>query len=170
MPTPDPTEDAVIARLEVAPVRWGIALAMLYVLAALLLYIAFAHPPEAVWAVFLVVMGGIALWQAERSRRAKGIHLELTRTELREAGPSGRRLARIADVRGVDRGALAFKPANGFLLRLTVKAPRGWVSGLWWGLGRTVAVGGTTPAGATRFMAEMIATLLKERAAGQDAG
>ncbi len=82
---------------------------------------------------------------------------------LREAGPDGRVLAEIANIRRVDRGAFAFKPSNGFLLSLKAAGPVAWVPGLWWRRGRQVGVGGLVPANQARLVAEMIAMDLARR-------
>jgi hypothetical protein len=40
-------------------------------------------------------------------------------------------LARIDEIASLDRGTFAFKPSNGFLLRLSRKGTRVWRPGLW---------------------------------------
>lgn len=165
---PETFQTKVIASVAPAPARWAFGLGVQYLLAILVLYIAFAFPPpELALRGLLVVIGLVSLLGAERARRARKVTIYLSRTRLWDS--TGREIARIEDVRAVDRGALAFKPSNGFLLRLTHAPGRAWVPGLWWRLGRSVGVGGITPAGATRFMGEMVATLLKERAAEAEA-
>ncbi|MFT6786170.1 MAG: hypothetical protein ACJATG_002178 [Dinoroseobacter sp.] len=54
------------------------------------------------------------------------------------------------------------------MLRLTDAPGRVWIPGLWWRIGKNVGVGGTTPAGASRFMGELVATLIKERERSDD--
>ncbi|MEM9031633.1 MAG: hypothetical protein AAGB18_03220, partial [Pseudomonadota bacterium] len=75
---------------------------------------------------------------------------------LREEAPDGRVLASLGDIKGVDRGAFAFKPSNGFLLRLHDPGVRAWVPGVWWRSGRYLGVGGLLPASETRAVAEAI--------------
>ena len=94
-------------------------------------------------------------------RRATSVTLELTRQELRDT--TGAVLARMDEVEALDRGMFAFKPSNGFLMRLNITKPRAWRPGLWWSLGSRVGVGGMTPAHEAKFMAEVIASLLAER-------
>ena len=89
--------------------------------------------------------------------------LELTELELRDT--TGRRIVAVADIRGVDRGALAFKPSQGFLIRTHAPQPRGWAPGLWWRLGRSVGIGGVTRAGEGKYMAETLQALLDSRGA-----
>ena len=68
----------------------------------------------------------------------------------------------MGNIASVDRGAFAFKPSNGFTVRLKSPAPRAWLPGLWWRLGRRVGVGGATPGKAARDMADVITILLKD--------
>lgn len=160
-PTDTDDDTRVLAEVHPAPARLAFSLFVQYSLGALVLYLAFAHPPELIFQIALI---GIALgfiYLAEQGRRVKGLAIYLNRQGLWDS--EGREIARLDQIRTVDRGALAFKPSNGFLLRLDTAPGRVWVPGLWWRLGRSIGVGGVTPAGATKFMGEMIATLLKER-------
>jgi hypothetical protein len=72
-------------------------------------------------------------------------------------------LARVEDIVAVNRGAFAIKPSNGFTLTLKNPAPRAWQPGLWWRLGRRVAVGGVTPGSQARPMADIIAVMVARR-------
>jgi hypothetical protein len=66
----------------------------------------------------------------------------------------------------VARGALAFKPSNGFPVTLRARGPFVWEPGLWWRIGRRVGVGGVTPGTPARFMAER----MQERIARREGG
>lgn len=139
--------------------RRVLGLAVMGALAGLLLYVAAVRPPAtAGWRVFLLALGGGTLILGEAMRRATGRALQLTRTGLFDS--DGREVARIDRIAGVDRGAFAFKPSNGFTLRLTEPGPRAWAPGVWWRLGRRVGVGGVTPAGETRAMADLLSAML----------
>ena len=105
------------------------------------------------------ILGIGALWFL--SLLATAGSRERTRHELRDS--AGGVLARMDEVTGLERGMFAFKPSNGFLLRLDTKKPRAWRPGLWWSLGSRIGVGGMTPAHQAKFMAEIIATLLAAR-------
>jgi hypothetical protein len=154
--------DPVLMRLQASPPRRLVAAGMLGTLGTLLVYVAAAHPPQGVgWALFVMACGAVALFLAIRLWQASGVALELTATELREAG--GRRLARLSEVRSVNRGTFAVKPSNGFLLVLERPAPAVWAPGLWWRIGRRVGVGGVTGRQAGRAMADAIAALLARR-------
>ena len=65
-------------------------------------------------------------------------------------------IARLDNIEKVDRSAFAMKPSNGFLIILKEPGPRVWRPGLWWRLGRRVAVGGVTNGAHTRPMADMM--------------
>ena len=140
-----------------SPARRWAAIAMMTTLAGLLFSLALADPTTPAWRFgfagvgLLSFWGATAVWQGTRDR------LELTREVLRTG--RGEILARVADVKSVDRGAFAFKPSNGFLVTTRAPGPRRWVPGLWWRTGRRVGVGGTLPSGETRAMAEVLTAL-----------
>jgi hypothetical protein len=155
-------EPEVLATLRASGPRRMIATAMLVTLGALLLWVSLAAPPETlVWRLVLVAGGAAALFGAVRLWRASAGTLVLTRAALCDA--AGRDIARLDEVVAVDRGMAAFKPANGFLLRLSRPAPRHWSPGLWWRLGRNVGVGGVTGAAETRALADLVRLLVAER-------
>ena len=77
----------------------------------------------------------------------------------------GRVVADMDEIIGVDRGAFAFKPSNGFMLKLSRKGPFAWEPGIWWRIGRRVGVGGVTPGTPAKVMAEMIQERITQRAA-----
>ncbi|MCE8518264.1 hypothetical protein KBY24_01875 [Ruegeria pomeroyi] len=154
-------QDEVLATIEAsAPRRW-MALVVLTVLGGLLIYVAVVTPPAVVWQVFLIVLGALTLWLAQRMFQATAGRVEMTATELR--GSDGTVIARIADIEALDRGVFAFKPSNGFLLRTSVPGGRTWQPGLWWRMGRRIGIGGVTPGSQTKFMAEMLSAMMAER-------
>ena len=138
-----------------APARRAVTLAMLYSLAGLLLYIAFTQPPASTsLLVFILLLAAAVLWLAVATMRSTRNGLVLTREVLRTQ--TGQILCRVEEVASVERGAFAFKPSNGFLVRLKTPGPTGWAPGLWWRHGTFVGVGGVTPPGQTRAMAELL--------------
>lgn len=157
----DQDPNTVLATITASPGRRILGIGSLWILSLMVIYVAIVQPPELGWQLFLLVLGGGSIWIAELMRRATAVTLELTREELRDS--MGVVLARIDEVTGLDRGMFAFKPSNGFLLRLDNKKPRAWRPGLWWSLGSRIGVGGMTPAHEAKFMAEIIASLLAER-------
>ncbi|SLN40212.1 hypothetical protein [Pseudooctadecabacter jejudonensis] len=152
-------DDEVIATLQATPVRRIFAYGAVFIFGALLILLAFVQPPALGWQIFLIVLGAGALVVAERLRRATLLGLVLTEEDLRDT--SGAVLARLGDIRAIDRGALAFKPSNGFVLHLHSGARRSWAPGLWWRFGKRVGVGGVTASGPAKFMAEQIAMRVK---------
>ncbi len=154
-------KDEVLARVKPSAGRRLLGIGMLVALALLVIYVAITTPPAFGWQMFLVALGTIALMVANVMRGSTSRTLELTREVLRD--DTGRVLVDIADVVSVDRGAFAFKPSNGFLLRLRRSYPRGWQPGLWWRASKRIGVGGMTPMRETKYMAEMISLMLAER-------
>lgn len=154
-------KDTEIATLQASVGRRLFAYGAVFVLGAMLVVLAFIQPPAFGWQIFLVALGAGALVMAERLRRATLLGLVLTETELRDT--SGAVLTPLDNVRSVDRGAFAFKPSNGFVLRLHAPCGSGaWAPGLWWRYATRIGVGGVTPSGPAKFMAEQIALRIKD--------
>ena len=150
----------VIANLHVSAPRRVIGIAMLVMVSLILLWIAFARPPEALgWRLFLLAMGGGGLWLSDLMRRATGTRLQLTSESLTDS--EGRVLALVSDIRSVDRGTFAFKPSGGFLLRLRTAGPFAWAPGLWWRVGRRIGVGGATSRHEAKYMGEVLALMVE---------
>ncbi len=148
----------VLATVEASATRRWMAIGMLGFIGVLVLYVAFASPPQLGWQLFLIASGGLAIWGAELMRRATEHRIELTETEIRDS--SGMVIVRVEDIEKVDRGLFAFKPSNGFLVVAKSPLERIWRPGLWWRFGRRIGVGGVTPAAQTKVMAEMLTALL----------
>ncbi|WP_460274934.1 hypothetical protein [Celeribacter sp. ULVN23_4] len=129
---------------------------MLGILGLLLIRIAFtAGELSTGWMAMLLVMAVAVLWIAWRLWQASGVRLVLSEEALMEEG--GRVLCRLDDIDKVERGTFAFKPSNGFLIRLKTPGERVWAPGLWWRFGKRIGVGGVTPAGQGKAMADVIA-------------
>ncbi|MBV1869090.1 MAG: hypothetical protein KUG69_14485 [Marinosulfonomonas sp.] len=155
------SKSTVVAEVAPSPGRRFVAVAMLAVLGTMVVYLTFSAPPESLlWRVLLVVVGVAALFLADMLRRSTLHKIELTDDVLRDT--SGRELCRIDDIAAVERGAFAFKPSHGFLIRTKTTQPRAWAPGLWWRFGRKIGVGGVTPSGQAKFMAELIALRVVE--------
>lgn len=152
----------ILAEVDPSGLRRYMGIGMLLVLGGLLVYIAFAQPPAHIgWQVFLIALGVGSLWFAHRLQMATTKKLYLTESALMDS--DGTLLARTEDIIAVDRGMLAIKPSNGFMLKLQNPAPRAWQPGLWWRLGRRLAVGGVTPGRQTRPMADIISVMIARR-------
>ncbi|MBO6602506.1 MULTISPECIES: hypothetical protein [Paracoccaceae] len=155
-------DDEIIGVIEPRAVRRYVATGGIGLLGMILLYIAAATPPvDPGWLVFLIVMGLGSLFLSWRLWQASGITLELTRQELREAG--GRVLARVENIASVDRGFFAFKPSNGFMMRLKTADSAVYAPGLWWRYRRTIMVGGVTSGTQAKSVADLIKILMVER-------
>lgn len=155
------SRDEVLATVQASAGRRLLGIGSLWILGALVVYVALAEPPAFIWQVFLLGLGASAFWIAERMRRATLLRIELTRDVLRDS--SGSLLAPVAEIESVDRGVFAFKPSNGFLIRTTNPGARTWRPGLWWRLGRRIGVGGMTPGSQTKYMADILSAMIAER-------
>lgn len=152
-----------LARITASPGRRLIGVVAMGGLGALLLYLALSEAGmEMIWKLLLAVGGGLALWLAHRTWEATGHALILTEEALSDS--DGTVLARLDNIELVDRSAFAMKPSNGFLIVLKEPAPRVWRPGLWWRLGRRVAIGGVTSGAHTRPVADIMKLKLAERA------
>ncbi|MEM1236820.1 MAG: hypothetical protein AAGI10_07610 [Pseudomonadota bacterium] len=156
--------DEVIAVLAASAPRRAFACGVLGVLGVMLIWLASLTLAATIWAVVLFAAGIGVMWMAWWQYQVTSNVLELTETELRTEG--GFILAKVDDVVSVERGALAFKPSQGFLLRTRTAAERAWAPGLYWRFGKSVGVGGVTSAGQGKFMAEMLQQMVVAREDG----
>lgn len=157
--------DTVLATLSAAPTRRWASTGLVFALAVIFLSLAATSPVAGpVQRVLLAVLGLASLWVATLSLRGQGRSLVLTESVLMDS--EGAILAHVNELKSVDRSAFAFKPSNGFMLRLTRPQPRAWVPGLYWRIGDRLAIGGATNPAETRNMADRIGLLLAERAQG----
>lgn len=141
-----------------SPMRRIVGCSAIYFLGGFILVLTLASPPALGWLLLMLGFGGALLFLGEKMRQATGRQVFLFHDRLEDS--SGAVLAMLDDIQTVDRGALAFKPANGFILKLSARQPRRWAPGLWWSLGRYVGVGGMVNAGPSKFMAERIAAMV----------
>ena len=116
-------EEEIVLEISPSPVRRWMAILALGILGILMITLAFDEMPD-LWRLFFVLLGAGILWAANRLRSATMDGLVLTRDGLRTI--SGRTLAGVEDVARVDRGALAFRPSNGFMVRLKQPGTAGW--------------------------------------------
>ncbi len=157
--------DEVLASINPKPARRVVAVGMLGTLGLIVLSLAANNPPSDLARLAFLIAFGLgcfalawAMWQAS------GRVIELTRTELREVGGKNRVLCTLDNVARIDRGAFAFKPAGGFLVRLKEPLPRAYAPGHWFRLGRTLAVGGVTARAEGKEVADLMSMLLVQRA------
>lgn len=147
--------------LRASGARRGLALGLLWGLAALLAMLAFQNASGVVTPVVMLGLAAAVLWAAERLRLATRGGLRLSAAGLETL--DGELLVAMEDIVAVERGVFAFKPSNGFLLRLARPGARHWAPGLWWRQGRRLGVGGVTPAGPAKAIAEEIAMRIAAR-------
>ncbi len=148
-------------KIAASPPRRWLGVGMLLFLGVLLIYVALATPPDPAWQVFLLVMGVGSLWVGDKMRRATEGWITLSDTAL--VTQAGEVIAHLDEIEKVERGMLAFKPSNGFMIKTTTPAPRRWEPGLWWRMGRRIGVGGVTPASQSKVMADLISAKLMMR-------
>lgn len=141
-------------KVQASNARRMIAMIVLVTLGGLMIYSA-ATAEIAIWErLVLSALGLGTLYTSDWMRRAT-----LGWLELREEGivdQDGRLLAPFEEITGLDRGHLAFKPSNGFVVRLSSSGTRAWAPGLWWRSGNRFGVGGVTSAAQCKAMAEAI--------------
>ena len=151
----------LLATITPSTARRRVGVAVLVMLGCFALYLGFSIVASFFTKLVLIAFGGLALLLAEQLRRATLLTIELTKDEVRDT--SGRVLARVEDIKSVDRGVFAFKPSNGFMLILKTGRGVAWAPGLWWRVGRMVGVGGVTRDVQSKIMSELLIGLLKER-------
>jgi hypothetical protein len=148
-------DDDILISIQPSVGRRYLGVGSLAALAVVLLPLVFEA--QGIWSLMFLAMSIAVAFAARGLWRATGDSIVLTRTELRTA--SGRVLTPVSNVRAVERGAFAFKPSNGFLVKLKTPHGRGWAPGLWWQRGRLIGVGGVIPGGQARAMAEFLTAL-----------
>ena len=154
----EPDQDGAYARIAASPTRRVSGVAMLVCLGALLVYVSFSSQTGFIGRIIVLGLGIAALVYADMLRRATMCEILLTDAGLFDT--TGRTLALFDDIENVQRGAFALKPSHGFSLVLKTSQSRVWAPGMWWRFGKRVGVGGVTPPGASKFMAEQIALRL----------
>ncbi len=150
-----------IATVEASTPRRIFGMTVLAGLGGMFLYLAFTTP-QVFWArLILLAFGAGALYMTDWMRRATLGRIDLTEEGLFDQ--DGNQLAAIEDIAGVDRGHLAIKPSNGFVVRLHTAGPRAWAPGLWWRRGKRLGVGGVTSAVQSKYMADALMTMVANR-------
>lgn len=155
-------QDQLRATLRASMLRRYLGVGTLAALGGLLLHSGFTTPPEGfLWQALLIAVAVAALAAAQRMWRATAQGVELTEAGLMTT--DGELIAAIDNIETVERGVFAFKPSNGFILRLKKPVAPKWQPGVWWRYGYRVGVGGVTSAGQAKVMADLLATHLAER-------
>lgn len=152
-----------IAALRATGARRVVGAVVQAALGVILLWLSVTVEGGTIMRLFFVLLGGFVLWQTLALYRATGISIVLTEEGLFE--DTGNVIARLDNIRKVDRSFFAVKPSNGFSIALVEPGPRAWRPGLWWRIGRRVGVGGTTSGKAARDLADVITVLKSEEGA-----
>ncbi len=153
-------QDEVLARIDASTFRlWG-AIGIIFAFGVLLLWIAATGATGSLAGNLLfLVMSALAFFGAFKLHSVLGLSIELTHTALRDS--HGRILCETANIADIDRSFFAFKPSNGFIVRLKTPDQRAWIPGMWWRVGRRIGVGGITSVAQAKTMADVISLLLK---------
>ncbi len=152
----------VIAVLKASAPRRAMGVGMLAILGALLVYLAMVETPgELTYTVFMIIVGVAALYNARRMWFATGVELQLTNEALTSS--TGELVCRVDQIEKVDRGMFAFKPSNGFLIKLKEPMPRGWAPGIWWRVGTRIGVGGVTAPAEGKMLADTLSAMVAKR-------
>jgi len=154
-------QNDVLAEVGISSARKLLLVLALFGLGVVLVGIAFRGEATFLARAVLFFVGSLSMYQGDKIRRTPDLSLQLSKDGLFQS--DGVLVASAEHFKSIDRGALAMKPSNGFVLVLSEKQPRAWAPGLWWRLGKRVGVGGVANAGAARFMAEQIAMTLKAK-------
>ncbi|MBY6160719.1 hypothetical protein KUV73_04410 [Mameliella alba] len=151
-----------LARITASAPRRLIGVGAMMGLGGLMVYMGFGTDEMAMgWRGFLVLLGIAALFVAQLMWQVTGHALILTEEALTDS--DGTVVARLDEIEKVDRGMFAMKPSNGFLVILKQPGSRIWRPGLWWRMGRRVAIGGVTAGSATKPVADIMIHLLSQR-------
>ncbi len=153
-----------LAELHATSARRFLGVGAVFGLGALLLYLGLTQPFEGfAWRVLMIAMAAGAIFFGMRMQQATALHLTLTDEGVFDS--SGHMLVALDDVAEVERGMLAFKPSNGFMIKAKTAKPRRWRPGLYWIAGRRIGVGGVTGAGQGKAMADIMKMKLQDMAA-----
>ncbi|MGI3166087.1 hypothetical protein [Pseudooceanicola sp. 200-1SW] len=164
----EPTQHSpVLATLTVGAGRKYVGLAVTGALAVALAWLALSPQPAPLkMRLLLLALAAAEAWIVWRLYRATQLRLELTEAGLSDS--SGEVLAPMEQIEAVDRGLFAFKPSNGFLLRLKTPGPRRFRPGLYWQFGRRLGVGGLVHGAEAKQMADALALFLARRDGAED--
>ena len=147
-----------IATLRISPARRIFATAIQVGLGLVLISTAASLPePAPLGLAVLIGFGILALWGGWSMYKATANDIVLTREGVFDS--AGTVLATLENIDKVARSFYAFKPSNGFMIRLKAPMARKWGPGGWWRYGTRVGVGGATNGKAARDMADVIALM-----------
>ncbi len=156
----DPQSDDILAVLHPSVARYWGALLIIGSFGLLLLWIAATGATGSpIATVLFLIFSGLSFYAIYCFRATRQQSLFLTEKGLFDN--QGNTLCAFDQIKSLDRSFFAFKPSNGFTIRLTEPLPRAWVPGLWWRIGTRLGVGGITSVSQAKGMADTIALILK---------
>lgn len=156
------SEPEIVAQLYPTPARYWFGIITIGTLGLFLLWICAAAINLSFAGRILVLACGLLLLYLAFRIHKSGRHGVLL-TEAGLTDTNGNAICTIDSVTGVDRSFFAFKPSNGFLIRLNTSLPLAWHPGLWWRIGKRVGVGGITSAATGKAMSDALSLLLAKR-------
>ncbi len=157
----------VLAKLEPSLGRRWFGVIVLTLVAVMLLVITFTQPPQSLSGkIFLPLLAFAFLWQAQWNLRVTKHGLVLTKEGIFDG--NGKEICSLYNMIDVDRGLFAFKPSNGFLLRMHEPLGNTWAPGLYWRIGRRLGIGGATQPAQAKAMADIIDIMILERSMGPE--
>jgi len=155
-------QQAEVARVAASAGRRAFGLIVLVGLGLILIWLGLMQEGGSLLLRVLILAAGAAvIWAAREMQRATALAVILTAGGLQDS--TGEVIAPFEEIASVDRGTFAFKPSNGFLVRLTTSGAWRWKPGLYWRIGKRVGVGGVAHAAQSKAMADALTIMLVER-------
>lgn len=150
------------SEIKVSPLRRAVGAGAVLVSGTLLLGTALWNPPQGVLAQGLVWLLAVALfWSGFRLWRDTEQRVRLVGDRLEES--TGELIVTLDQIEEVVRGHFAFRPSNGFSLKLREEVEPRWRMGLWWRAGKRAAFGGAASSAQTKKMADALEKRLGQR-------
>jgi len=134
---------------------------MIGCLSAVLLWVGLTGPDFTLISRVLVLIPGTFLAYLCFAMWKSGRHA-IVLTDEGVFDTAGNALCSIDQIQGIDRGFFAFKPSNGFIIKLKTPLPRAWHPGIWWRIGKSIGIGGIIQGGETKAMSDVINMMLHE--------
>lgn len=163
-----PDHPETLIELRVTAMRRYAGVAVLLGLGCVLVYVALNRAPGPALQALMAAGGIAAFYGARGVWRATSSAVVLSAEGLHDA--DGTPIAPLDLIEKVDGGFLAFRPSNGFTVRLRTAQPTGWRPGLWWRYGTRIGIGGMTPRQPGKMMAAALNEMVHKKGPHSDAG
>ena len=156
----EPAEIEILAQIQPSQARFWGAFGVISGFGLFLMWIALSGAaPSALGSFIFVVFSLLCFVIVYKIRATQGRGILLTREGLFDT--TGRAICALDEIEKIERSFFAFKPSNGFLVRLKTPLETAWVPGLWWRFGRRVGIGGITSVSECKAMADTISIIVK---------